>query len=135
MRAVRADARPVSPAAARSAGLARGVGGDGIVLARLVDPLLIWRAQQGGGAAFFADSEGAHLRADRRDRRRPHDIVARAARRRTQLGLSLLLAAGRDFDADGAGFRGLSRGSAGVAGVASAERRGKPEPASDHVWL
>src|SRR5262249_42851005 len=41
MRAVRANARPVALAAAHNAGLARGLTGDAVLLARLVGPLLI----------------------------------------------------------------------------------------------
>ena len=44
-------------------------------------------------------AEGAHLRADRRDRRRADDVAARVDRRRAQLGLPLLLAARRDAHA------------------------------------
>ena len=43
--------------------------------------------------------EGAHLRADRGDRRRADDVAARSARGRAQLGLPLLLAARRHLDA------------------------------------
>ena len=44
-------------------------------------------------------AEGAHLRADRRDRRRADDVAPRGARRRPELGLPLLLAARRDAHA------------------------------------
>ena len=44
MRAVRDDARPFPPAAARRDRLARGLAGDGIVLAGLVGPLLATRS-------------------------------------------------------------------------------------------
>src|SRR5205807_4876527 len=47
----------------------------------------------------------------------------------------VLLVARRDLDADRIGIRGLSRGGAGVAGVAPAKRGGKSAPAADHVWL
>ena len=49
-----------------------------------------------------ADAEGAHVRADRRHRRRRHDVAAREARRRAQLGLPVLLAARRHAHAAGA---------------------------------
>ena len=51
------------------------------------------------GAALADHAEGAHLRADRRHRGRADHLAARAARRRAQLGLPLLLAAGRDAHA------------------------------------
>src|SRR5215470_226843 len=131
MRAVRADARP----AAHNAGLARGLAGDAVVLARLVGPLLIYRSQEGGGTALVVDPESVNLRGDRRNRRRSHHVAAGAAWRPTQLGLSLLLAARCDLYAYGARFRRLSRGSAGLAGVAPTQCGRKPEPAPNHVWL
>src|SRR5262249_19939283 len=118
MRAVRANARPVALAAAHSAGLARGLAGNAVLLARLVGPLLIQRSQEGGGTALVVDLESVNLCGDRRNRRRSHYVAAGAAWRPTQLGLSLLLAARCDLDANGARFRRLPRGSAGVAGVA-----------------
>ena len=48
-----------------------------------------------------ARAEGAHLRADRRHRRRADDVAARGDRRRAQLGLPLLLAPRRDAHAAG----------------------------------
>jgi hypothetical protein len=132
---VRVDARPISSAAARSAGLACGLTGDGIVLARLVRPLLPHRSLEGAGTALLVDPEGPELRRDRRDRRRAHHVATRAAWRRTQLGLSLLLVTRRDLDADGIDVRGLSRGGASVARVAPAQRGGKSASAPDHVRL
>ena len=44
-------------------------------------------------------AQGAHLRADRRHRRRADDVAAGVDRRRAQLGLPLLLAARRDAHA------------------------------------
>src|SRR5262249_45242649 len=135
MRAVRADARPVALTAAHNAGLARGLAGDAVVLARLVGPLLIYRSQAGGGTALVVDLESVNLRGDWRNRRRSHHVAAGAAWRPTQLGLSLLLAARCDLYAYGARFRRLSRGSAGLAGVAPTQCGRKPEPAPNHVWL
>src|SRR5262249_11604308 len=53
------------------------------------------RALDGSGETFTYYFEGFDLRADRRDRRRRHHLAARAPRWREELGLSLLLAAGR----------------------------------------
>ncbi len=53
-------------------------------------------------AAQRADAEGSRLRADRCDVRRRHDVAARDARRRAQLGLPLLLGARLDVHALGA---------------------------------
>ena len=44
-----------------------------------------------------ARAQGAHARADRRDRRRADDVAARGARRRAQLGLPLRLGPGREL--------------------------------------
>ena len=57
-------------------------------------------------------AQGADLRADRRHRRRADHVAARAARRRAQLGLPLLLAARRDVHALRAAARRLHRGGA-----------------------
>ena len=75
------------------------------------------------GGAFAADAEGAHLPADRRHRRGPHHLAARAARRRAQLGLSLLLAARCHVHAARADACRLSRGGAGLGRLAAAQRR------------
>ena len=69
----------------------------------------------GAVLALAADAEGAHLSPDRRHRRRADHVAARAARRRAQLGLPLLLAARRDLHAAGADERRLPRGSSGLA--------------------
>ena len=74
-------------------------------------------------------AQGAHLRADRRHRRRPDDLAARAHRRRAQLGLPLLLAARRGLHAVGAQHRRLHRRGAVVAQLAAARggrRSGQP---------
>ena len=57
-------------------------------------------------------AEGAHLRADGRDRRRADHVAARGARRRAQLGLPLLLGARRDAHAAVAALRRLPGGGA-----------------------
>ena len=64
-----------------------------------VDALHVRRPLARRRHALAAHAQGAHLRADRRHRRRADDVAARAARRRPQLGLPLLLAARRDADA------------------------------------
>jgi len=55
------------------------------------------RALDGSGETLTYHFEGFDLRADRRDRRRCHHLVARAPGWREELGLSLLLAARRYF--------------------------------------
>ena len=50
--------------------------GNGIVLARLVGPLLPHRPLEGSGTALFVDAQGSDLRGDRRDRRRTHHVAA-----------------------------------------------------------
>src|ERR1700720_999323 len=135
MRPVRVDARSVPFLDAVCDRLACGAGGNGIVLARLVGPLLPRRPLEGSGTAFVVDAKGPDLRGDRRHRRRPHHVVAGAAWWGTQLGLPLLLAARRDLYADGTGVCRLPRRGAGVGAMAPAHRGGKPAPAPDHVWL
>ena len=72
---------------------------DGVV-ARVVGALHATRASGARPVRPLADhAEGADLRAHRRHRRRADHLAARAARRRAQLGLPLLLAARRDVHA------------------------------------
>ena len=75
------------------------------------------------GAALAADAEGADLLSHRRHRRRADHVAARTARRRAQLGLSLLLAARCDLHAAGADACRLSRGGAGLGRLAAPQRR------------
>src|SRR6202048_3731289 len=135
MRPVRVDARSVSFADSLCDRLAPGAAGNGIVLARLVGPLLPRRPLEGSGTACVVDAKGPDLRGDRRHRRRPHHVATGAAWWGTQLGLPLLLAARRDLYADGTGVCRLPRRGAGVGAMAPAHRGGKPAPAPDHVWL
>ena len=86
-----------------------------------------------GDPPVAARAEGAHVRADRRDRRGADDVAAGADRRRAQLGLPLLLAARRDADAARDAERRLPRRGDGVAPVAPARRRRRPGRRPDHV--
>ncbi len=61
------------------------------VLAALAVAIALPRTVAGDREPLRARAEAAHLRADRRARRRPDHEPARAARRRAQLGLSLHL--------------------------------------------
>ena len=81
------------------------------------------RRLAGRGDPLPAHPEGADLRPHRRDRGRPHHLAARAARRGPQLGLPLLLAAGRHLHPVGADAGRAGRRGQGVAGVAAAGRR------------
>ncbi len=56
-------------------------------------PLHLQRPVARGGASFSDHAQGAHLCADGRHRRRANDLAPRTARRRAQLGLSILLVA------------------------------------------
>ena len=79
------------------------------------------RATAAAGARWSplgADAEAAHLRADRRDRRRADHQPARAARRRAQLGLPLHLDPRRRLLALRAAAARLHRGGGGVHGLA-----------------
>src|SRR5262245_22915731 len=106
---VRVDALPVASAYAPCDRRERGLAGNGIVLARLVGPLLPCRPMEGRRKAFLVDAEGPDLRGDWRCHCRAHHVTAGAAWWGAQLGLSLLLAARRDFHADGLGVCRLPR--------------------------
>jgi hypothetical protein len=107
------------------------------VLAVLAEPLALRRALARDGASLGAHAQAAHLRADRRDRGRPHHQPAGAARRRAQLGLPLHLDARRRLHAVRAAPARVHRGGRRVHGLAGAAlpRRGRPRvwPAADHV--
>ena len=68
-------------------------------------------------------AEGAHVRADGRDRRGADDVAPRGARRGPQLGLPLLLGARRDADAALARARGLRGRGGRVARLAAPRDR------------
>ena len=78
--------RPINAQRAVERRRRRG-GGGGRSSARYEGP---WRD---AGDALADHAQGADLRADRRDRRRPDHVAARVDRQRPQLGLPLLLAA------------------------------------------
>ena len=100
-RAVRADlasrrTRAAAPASTPPRPLAR----DRALVARVVERAAPTRASDHEAGRPLADhAQGADLRADRRHRRRADHLAARAARRRAQLGLPLLLAARRHLHA------------------------------------
>src|SRR5271154_4560573 len=119
---IRLDARPFASAHAPCDRRAHGLAGNGILLAWLVGPLLLRRPMECPRKALFIDAEGPDLRRDRRHHCRPHHITAGAAWWGAQLGLSLLLAARRDFHADGLGDCRLPRGGAGVGTMAPPHR-------------
>ncbi len=79
-------------------------------------------------------AQGFDLRPVGRDRRCGDHVPSRAARRRSELGLPLLLAAGRHIHDPGFVEARISRGSARVAGLACPGDRRKPAPSADHVW-
>ena len=80
-----------------------------------------------------AHAQGAHVRADRRHRRRADDLAARGDRRRAELGLPLLLAPRRDAHAARAARRRLQRGGARLARLAAPRRGRQPGRRPDHV--
>ena len=93
-----------------------------VLLARLGERVRPRRRLSRGDPPVAPRAQGDDLRADGRDRRRPHDVAARAHRRRSKLGLPLLLAARRDADASLHAARGRARGGREVAPVAPARR-------------
>jgi hypothetical protein len=76
-----------------------------------------------GGEAFAHYIEGFDLCTNGRNRCRGHDLAARAPWRRSQLGLSLLLAAGRDFHAPSLHASWILRGGGCRARLAPSCRR------------
>ena len=83
--------------------------------------------------ALAHHGQGAAVRADGRGVRGRHHVVARAARRRPQLGLPLLVAARLVAHAPGPGAERLPRGGLGVAALAPARGRRQPRRLPDHV--
>ena len=84
-------------------------------------------------AAVGHHAEGAHVRADGRDRRRPDDVAPRVDRQRPQLGLPVLLASRRDVHASRPHPRRIRGGGEGVAAVAAARHRRRARRPADHV--
>src|SRR5829696_6784432 len=78
-------------------------------------------------SADLADrAQGHDVGDDRRHRRRPDDLAARGARRGTELGLPLLLAARLRARAGGAARCGLYRRGAALPRLPAARRHGRP---------
>ncbi len=84
-------------------------------LAPLVGALPIPGTMARGGPAIADHPEGSDLRADRRPRGRAHHVAAGVAGGRSQLGLSLLLAARRDLHLEFPAAGRLQRRGLGVA--------------------
>ena len=85
-------------------------------------------------AAQLARAEGADLPADRRDRRRAHDVAARDGRRRAQLGLPVRLGARRELDDRGALHRRLPGRGRGLRLLHDQLRR-RPRQRSDALQI
>src|SRR5262249_5700462 len=118
----------------------RCTGAHRSVLAPMERSLFRCWALDGSGQTLAHHAEGVDLCPDRRNRRRSHHVTSRAPRRREELGLSLLLAAGCRLHASGTDEPRLLRRGAGMARLAYSGIRRQPEPSSDHVrgrerWL
>ncbi len=107
----------------------RSFGRDRDVLAPLGGPLPVCWPMDAGRQTVADHAEGFDVLADRRNRRRGNDVTPRAAGRREELGLSLLLVARRDGHSSGLHEPGVLRGGAGVARLAHA--RGSRQSASN----
>ena len=83
--------------------------------------------------ALGAGDQGPHVYADRRDRRRAHDLAAGDARRRAQLGLPLHVAARLDLHAAGAALPEPRLGGRGVHAVRRRPGAQRRRGAADHV--
>ena len=87
----------------------------------------------GAGPPFTDHAQGADVRADRRDRRGRHDVPPRAARKRSELGLPVLLAPRRDVHPVLPARRRLQGRGEEVARLAAAGRRGQARTAPDRL--
>src|SRR5215813_5637193 len=86
------------------------------------------------GATVAADAESPDLRGNRWHRRRTDHLAPGATGWAAQLGLSLLLAAGRHDDVNGNDVRGLFRRGTRVARLVVAKRGRQPRSDADYVW-
>src|SRR5215472_11096411 len=93
----------------------RCAGAHGGVLAAMERSLFRCWALDGNGQTLAHHAEGVDLCPDRGNRRRCHHVTSRAPRRREELGLSLLLAAGCHLHAPGTDEPRLLRRGAGMA--------------------
>ena len=93
------------------------------VLDRMGDGFQAGGALGRRGSSLASDLEGARALGDRRHRRGRDDVLAGATGRPAQLGLSILLASGRDLHPLCADRSGHPRRSEGVARVAPARGR------------
>src|ERR1700731_3401182 len=100
----------------------------------VVGSMLVSRRVARGGDAVARGTQGPDISAYRRNRCRANHFIARADRRRAELGLSLLL--GERCDADSAGFAecGISGRGAGVEGMASGSGCRQPFGTQHTVW-
>ncbi len=104
------------------------------VLARLARPRADARPPLArADPALRAGDQGPHLHAHRRDRGRAHDLVARDARRRAQLGLPLHLDARLDLHPAGAALPQPRLGGGRVHAVRRRPRAQRRRGAADHV--
>ena len=115
----------------------RRVRGHRGVLAAVAEPVALLRTLARDGASLGAHAQAAHVRADRRDRRRAHDEPAGATGRGAELGLSLRVDARRRLHALRAAQTRLHRGGRRVHAVAGGtlppRRRPRVGPSADHV--
>ena len=112
----------------------RPPGGHRRLLAGLDRPVPGRRAVARRGGALADHAQGADLRARRRHRRRRHHLAAGADRRRSQLGLPLLLDPRCDLHPLRLPPLRSARGGAVVAGMAAARDRRQAVAAADPLW-
>lgn len=116
---------------------ARAAGGDGRRLAPVVGPAPdLRRTVARAGAPQRAGAPGAHLPAERRDRRRGEHVAAGERRRRTELGLPVQLGARREPDDGGAVGRRVPGRGQRLLRLHDDRRRGlsrRRRTAADHV--
>ena len=120
--------------AAHLSGRLPAPGVDRASLAALARPRALPRPSlEDGAATKRADAEGAHVRADRGDRRSGDHLASGDSRWRAQLGLPLLLDPRRDVRAVGPVHARLRLGGQRLLPFRRRRGGGRAGPAADHV--
>lgn len=123
--AVHLHLAPLLPAAARGNRPHRAARRDPGAVGGVGLPVHVPRPVAGRGGPLADHAEGADVPPHRRDRRRAHHLPARAPRRGAELGLPVLLAAGRRDDPRGAHQHRVPGGGGRLARLAD-PGRGRP---------
>ena len=139
----RGETAPTAPSPGPRSSRRRRTSSEAEAQDRRDDPLLAGLAQHRPDSgspparsdpALGAGDQGPDLPADRRHRRRAHDLATRDAWRGAQLGLSLYVDPRHDLHSAGAPLPQPQLGSRRVHGVRRGPRADRGRFAADHVW-